>query len=143
MGAIRAFELRDCGTLGFGEVYKQLMSDPELTDADILWHCTKSPDYSLLAEPVIHWQAVLSDLLDSAKINLSVYQALRTQIQQSYYKKLSIDFVKALFAQHAPQISVNEIDQCLLANRTKVLDFKNFLHSQPWMKGCDLHFMTA
>lgn len=76
MGAIRACEMDNLGMTGFGEVYRQFASDPDMSDDEVtLIHQAEEP-FLPLSEPLIHIRYFLKQWISEHKLTDSEAQSI-------------------------------------------------------------------
>jgi len=133
MGAIRACEMDTLGMTGFGEVYRQFASDPDMSDDEVtLIHQTQEPFLSL-SEPLIHIRQFLGRWKTEQIITPAQEQHLLHYLKNMWYGHRTLNCLKEALL--ALPVAEKQIDSALAnfsAYRIKSLDLIDFLKLQPW-----------
>lgn len=133
MGAIRACEMDTLGMKGFGEVYRQFASDPELSDDEVtLIHQAQDP-YLSLSEPLIHIRQFLRQWTSEQIITRAQEQNILSYLKNMWYGHRTLNRLKKILL--TLPINEKQIDNAIAnfsAHRIKTLDLINFLELQPW-----------
>ena len=136
MGAIRAWEMRDCGIHGFGDVYQQLQQQSQLRDDEILWsYCPETP-YQRYNEPMIHLAKALYHLQQQGHLSVEQNQQVTEQLQQSWYKHRTIALLIQLVQQYNPtidQAALTVLSADFSGFQSKQQDFLRFVAEKPWL----------
>ncbi|MHC8369423.1 TfuA-like protein [Pseudomonas sp. MDT1-85] len=135
MGAIRACEMDTLGMTGFGEVYRQFASDPDMSDDEVtLIHQTQEPFLSL-SEPLIHIRQFLRQWTTEQIITPPQEQHLLHYLKNMWYGHRTLNCLKEALL--TLPVAEQQIDSAL-ANfsvyRIKNLDLIDFLKLQPWTR---------
>ncbi|RKS20273.1 TfuA-like protein [Pseudomonas sp. WPR_5_2] len=135
MGAIRACEMDTLGMKGFGEVYRQFASDPELSDDEVtLIHQAQEP-YLSLSEPLIHIRQFLRQWTSEQVITRAQEQHILNLLKNMWYGYRTLNCLKKMLL--ALLIDEKQIDNAIAhfsTYRVKTLDVTNFLIMQPWTR---------
>lgn len=135
MGAIRACEMDTLGMTGFGEVYRQFASDPDMSDDEVtLIHQAQEPFLSL-SEPLIHIRMFLRKLTTDQIITPEQEQDILHYLKNMWYGYRTLNSLKEALL--ALPIMAKKIDIALdnfSAYRIKSLDLTDFLILQPWTR---------
>ncbi|MFZ3183962.1 MAG: TfuA-like protein [Pseudomonas sp.] len=135
MGAIRACEMDNLGMTGFGEVYRQFASDPDMSDDEVtLIHQAEEP-FLPLSEPLIHIRHFLKQWTAEHIITVGDAQPILHHLENMWYGHRTLNCLReALLAKN---IEPEQIDSALSdfsAYRIKSLDLIDFLTLRPWTK---------
>lgn len=135
MGAIRACEMDTLGMTGFGEVYRQFASDPDMSDDEVtLIHQAQEPFLSL-SEPLIHIRKFLRQWTTERIITPAQEQHILHYLKNMWYGHRTLNCLKEALL--ALPVAEKQIDNAL-ANfsgyRIKSLDLIDFLKLQPWTR---------
>ncbi|PPA05324.1 TfuA-related McrA-glycine thioamidation protein [Pseudomonas sp. MWU12-2312b] len=135
MGAIRACEMDTLGMIGFGEVYRQFSSDPELSDDEVtLIHQAQEP-YLSLSEPLIHIRQFLKQWMAEQIITRTQEQYILNHLKNIWYGYRTLNYLKKLLL--TLPVDEKQIDNAIdnfQPHRIKTLDLTNFLKLQPWTR---------
>jgi hypothetical protein len=135
MGAIRACEMDTLGVTGFGEVYRQFASDPDMSDDEVtLIHQAQEP-FLTLSEPLIHIRTFLSAWASEQIITPAQEQHVLHYLKNMWYGNRTLSCLKEALL--ALPVAVEKIDSALVnfsAYRIKSLDLIDFLKLKPWTR---------
>ncbi|WP_277964365.1 TfuA-like protein [Pseudomonas sp. RIT-To-2] len=133
MGAIRACEMDQLGLIGFGQVYQQFSSDPDMTDDEVtLLHQADAP-YLPVSEPLIHIRQLLAEFETQQKITTIQQQQILRDFKSLWFGHRTLYRLSQRLAEIA--VPGNEIDEALKdfgRYRIKSSDLVDFLKQQPW-----------
>jgi hypothetical protein len=135
MGAIRACEMDTLGMTGFGEVYRQFASDPDMSDDEVtLIHQTQEPFLSL-SEPLIHIRQFLGQWTTERIITPAQEQHILHYLKNMWYGHRTLNCLKeALLALPVATKQIDNAPANFSAYRIKSLDLIEFLKLQPWTR---------
>lgn len=68
MGAIRAWEMRDVGMRGFGEVYEEFARHDDFRDDEVALLHAADPPYRAITEPLVHLRRLLTDEVTAGRL---------------------------------------------------------------------------
>ncbi|NVZ20421.1 TfuA-like protein [Pseudomonas costantinii] len=135
MGAIRACEMDTLGMTGFGEVYRQFASDPDMSDDEVtLVHQAQEP-YLSLSEPLIHIRQFLRHWTAERIITPAHEQHTLHYLKNMWYGHRTLSCLKEVLM--TLPVAEKTIDSTLAnfsAYRIKSLDLIDFLKLKPWTK---------
>lgn len=135
MGAIRACEMNTLGMRGFGEVYRQFVTDPDMADDEVtLIHQSEVPFLSI-SEPLIHMRQFLRHWRIQEVITEVQEQHILHVLKNRWYGHRTLESLKEALL--ALPIAAKKIDGVLgefHSYRIKNLDLIDFLKLQPWMR---------
>ena len=135
MGAIRACEMDTLGMTGFGEVYRQFASDPDMSDDEVtLIHQAQEPFLSL-SEPLIHIRQFLRQWSTEEIITPAQEQHILNHLKNMWYGYRTLGCLKEVLL--ALSVAEKQIDGAIekfSTYRIKSLDLTNFLKLQPWTR---------
>lgn len=133
MGAIRACEMDTLGMIGFGEVYRQFASDPDMSDDEVtLIHQVEEPFLSL-SEPLIHIRRFLRHWTAARHITFAQEQQLVGYLKNMWYGHRTLNCLRDALL--ALPIAAKTIDHALAnfaAYRIKSQDLTHFLELKLW-----------
>ncbi|AZE68326.1 hypothetical protein SAMN05216475_0967 [Pseudomonas synxantha] len=135
MGAIRACEMDRLGMTGFGEVYRQFASDPDMSDDEVtLVHQAQAP-YLSLSEPLIHIRQFLKHWTAEQIITPAHAQQTLHYLKNMWYGHRTLSCLKdALMALPVAEPTIDSALANFSAYRIKSLDLIDFLKLKPWTK---------
>jgi len=135
LGAIRAWELRDEGMRGFGEVYATFERMPDLTDDEMcLLHCPEEP-YFPVTEALINVRMALEEHGAACNIDAGAAAHLVTRLGQRWFGERSEALIERILVDEAG-IAPPDCARWLVwlrANRVKNRDLAELLRIQPWL----------
>lgn len=135
MGAIRACEMDILGMKGFGDVYRQFSSDPNMSDDEVtLIHQEQEPFLSI-SEPMVHIRFFLRHWLNERIITVEQEQSLIHKIKNMWYGYRTLKFLREALLELP--VAAEKIDIALKnfsTYRIKSLDLIEFLKLQPWTR---------
>ncbi|HXT16916.1 MAG TPA: TfuA-like protein [Gemmatimonadaceae bacterium] len=135
MGAIRAYELRNLGVRGFGNVYAHFLAADDFQDDEVaLMHAPTAP-YETFSEPLIHIRYCLAEMVRLGEIDSGVARRTAGYLKSQWFAARTLDgFVAALttfggdVAANSARAHVARFDQF----RVKTKDLIAFFAEQPW-----------
>ena len=134
MGAIRACEMDTLGMTGFGEVYRQFASDPDMSDDEVtLIHQAQEPFLSL-SEPLIHIRQFLRQWTTEKIISPAQEHCILNHLKNMWYGYRTLHRLKeALLAFSIAEKQIDSAIENFSTYRIKSLDLTDFLKAQPWI----------
>ena len=100
MGAIRAYELRDYGMKGFGEVYEKFFLEEDFQDDELsLLHEGEAP-YRAITEPLVHYRECIDHMISEKLINESDGLKIICELKVLWFGNRTIQLFKSLFEKY-------------------------------------------
>jgi hypothetical protein len=134
MGAIRAYEMRNLGVLGYGYVYQCFFQTEDFRDDEVALLHEPGPLYRPLTEPLVHIRLFLSELVEKDILTAAEEARLLEVLMSLWYGDRTLRTLqKLLLAELAERA---EIVNALLMDfdrfRVKSHDLANFMRERPW-----------
>jgi hypothetical protein len=134
IGAIRAYEMRDMGVLGYGKVYEYFNECEDFRDDEVaLMHEPQAP-YRALSEPLVHIRLWLRELVRSGCLIKRQERRLLDRLMSLWYGDRTLPDVRSMVVQLIPD-RVAKVDATLASFdrfRVKCHDLNDFLQERPW-----------
>jgi hypothetical protein len=134
LGAIRAYEMRDCGVKGYGRVYQCFYQHEDFRDDEVALIHEPDPPHRFLSEPLIHIRFFLRHLVNVQLLTQSLEERVLVSLKSMWFGDRTLNWLRANLHELAPQ-NAAAIDG-LLRNfqpfRVKYHDLRDFIREQPW-----------
>ncbi len=127
MGAIRAYEMRELGMIGFGKAYHMFFKYDDFTDAELAQLIGPSPHYKALTEPLIHYRYCINELLNEKELTEGEAGSLLKTLSTRFFGDLSLAFFSELLSGYTGKEKANEVVNGFQAYRIKNHDLLNLL----------------
>ena len=109
MGAIRAYEMRNLGMIGFGKVYEYFFKLDDFQDDEMALLHAPVPPYLALSEPLVHFRYCLDILLNEKLISSTQKAAILKILKNMYFGKRTLkQFLNLLSQQGFTQTKIVE-----------------------------------
>jgi len=135
MGAIRACEMDTLGMTGFGEVYRQFASDPDMSDDEVtLIHQPQEP-FLPFSEPLIHIRQFLRKCTTEQIITPEQAQRIVHHLKNMWYGHRTLNCLRDILLSFP--INPRKIDIAMenfSIHRIKSLDLIEFIKLKPWTR---------
>ena len=135
IGAIRAFELRDEGMRGFGDVYERLLTEPDFTDDEMcLLHFPEDPWFPL-TEPLVNLRHALDTQRTALGIDAAAATLALATLAGDWFGDRTPERMRGVLAECG--LATTQIDALLAwtaANRIKSLDLLRLMQARPWRR---------
>jgi hypothetical protein len=135
MGAIRAFEMRDCGMLGFGRVFRKFLSEADFQDDEVALLHSPVPPYPPATEPLVHLRCALEYLVTHGLASQSEAEAIVGILKGQWFGYRTLSALRHVIAEQLGGAREESI-RPVLANfepfRLKTIDLRHFLREAPW-----------
>ena len=133
MGAIRACEMRVLGVRGFGRIYEQFVTDPELPDDVVALLHGPAPDYVSFTEPMLHLEEALRSLVMQQLLAPEASSAISLDLRSRWYGERTLTaFRDRLMQNGVPAIIADALITDFDSVRLKSADLAAFLAAAPW-----------
>lgn len=133
MGAIRAYELRDCGMRGFGRAYEEFFRHEDLTDDEFALIHAPDPIFEPLSEPLIDLRLFIRDAIAQASLTQGEGDRILKALAQVYFadrtRHLVDDMLLSAFGERA-----NGLIGAYAAHKAKARDLRTLLDEAPWKR---------
>jgi hypothetical protein len=134
MGALRAFELRDHGMRGHGDIYARMCRDPWFADDELaLLHEPSSP-YRALSEPLVNLRALLDVAVQRGAVSPEAAEHVQHRLADLWFGDRTTRLVRRLVGDQ-PRCDAAAFE-ALLRDRhawdRKRADLERFLTTRPW-----------
>lgn len=137
MGAIRAFELRAFGMIGYGKVYQWMLAHPEFTDDEVALLHSPEPPYTGISEPMIHLRFALAELAATGFIETAVAVTIQCELQRLFFGYRTLSHLRTLLQDAQCSIAgvpwegwIRGFDRF----RIKQQDVRDFFGDAPWRR---------
>ncbi len=131
MGAIRAWEMRNLGMIGYGRVYSYFTQMADFQDDEMALLHGPEPEYIAFSEPMVHFRYCIHDLLNKHLLSDYAAEAVIAHMKNRYFGKRTMAlFVEILeYVGHPdPESVITSFDQY----RIKQKDLITFLEEEVW-----------
>ncbi len=126
IGAIRAYELRNQGMIGFGRVYQRFLDEEDFQDDEVALLHLPEPMYIEVSEPLVHFRFCIEDLVDRSTISLGTGKKVIGDLKKMYFGDRTMEIFKKLL-QDLVNIPFEKLVPDFDKYRVKKLDLLNFL----------------
>ena len=134
MGAIRAFEMRQLGMMGYGDVYARFISAEingiDFQDDEVALIHEELPPYRAKTEPLVHMRVALENWITNGKLTRTQADKVVTSMKTMWYGDRTLSAFKT--ALHEFDVDLT----CELTNfdrfRVKSIDLQQFFVERPW-----------
>lgn len=128
MGAIRAYEMRHMGVIGYGKVYERFAKDDleDFQDDEVTLLHTPAPECMPLSEPLIHFRVCIDDLVNNKVLTAAQGANIITKLKSLYFGDRTMYLFKNLIKDEA-NLKFEDIVPDFDQYRIKTSDLKNFL----------------
>jgi len=134
-GAIRAYELRHIGMLGFGEVFEGFFAGRILKDDEALFLHSENPPYYPISEPLVNFRESLRQLARQNMVTEEVAAGILGAISSTWFGNRTLELFGTLLGNDGGL--TNAAVASILTNferfRLGVADLQNFLSAKPWI----------
>jgi hypothetical protein len=134
MGAIRAYEMRDFGMKGFGQVFEMFVKEDDFKDDEVALLHAPEPPYQAFSEPLVHIRVALKDLIRRGLIQEEGSSDVIDKLAAVWFGDRTLGLTRELvLAAVSPECSAT-VDQWIndfSRYRVKSHDLKKFLGLLP------------
>ena len=131
MGAIRAYEMRNIGMKGFGEVYESFFHYDDFQDDELcLVHESVAP-YRTVSEPLIHFRFCLRHLIEKKLVTEAHAMVIIDSLKKNWFGDRTMNRFQEVF-HCVTGINFQELAIDFEPFRVKKRDLENFLTLRPW-----------
>jgi hypothetical protein len=123
MGAIRAFEMRNFGMVGLGQIYEMFFQFEDFTDAELAQLLEPEPPFRPITEPLVHYRYLLGTLLHRGDINHNEHLEILEELTNRYYGDLDIRFFKSLLGKYVSVELLSAVHSNFQEFRLKTKDY--------------------
>lgn len=134
IGAIRAFEMRNCGVRGYGKTFAYFAGAYDFTDDEVALLHGEAPEYSRLSEPLIHLRLWLYGCIEQQLLTQRTAETVVETLQCSWYGRRSLIYVKRILQAEAGMEARNieNLFKLLPKYRVKGEDLFTFVRDMVW-----------
>lgn len=132
MGAIRAWEMRNLGMIGYGRVYSYFESMDDFQDDEMALLHGPGPDYFNFSEPMVHFRYCIDQLRESQQIDYQTADAILIKIKNRYFGERSTNLFVDALNDHGI-VNTGAIIDNFEKYRIKSLDLITFLEETVWL----------
>jgi len=133
MGAIRAYELRECGMHGFGEVYRRFFLEDDFRDDEVALLHEPEPPYRAQSEPLVHIRVAVDDLVNQGVLASLAAARVIDAMSRVWFGRRTLPWLRALLQTEVPSPAWPFVEASLAsfgAYRIKSLDLEQFIVSR-------------
>jgi hypothetical protein len=134
LGAIRAYEMRDLGVKGYGQVYQRFHNQEDFRDDEVALIHEPDPPYRSFSEPLIHIRFFLRQLVSLELLSPVLEERILASLMSMWFGYRTLGLVRSNLLELAPQ-NAAAIEN-VLANfqpfRVKYQDLSDFIRERPW-----------
>jgi hypothetical protein len=133
MGAIRAFEMRDFGMRGYGDVYACFSEADDFQDDEVAMLHSPEPPYTLVSEPLVHLRQYLAHLEADRMLPAAAAASVIDSLKRRWFGDRTLPLLGELLAQQGvsmPRIQrdLDHFDRF----RVKTRDLQAFVSARAW-----------
>ena len=127
MGAIRAYEMRDMGMIGFGQVYRMFFKFEDFTDDEVALLHGPAPKYAPLSEPLVNIRCFLDEVVGEKKLTRLQASAIVEELRVLYYGYRTVEAFYHLLLRFVSQNDASAMITRFSEHRVKARDFIKLL----------------
>lgn len=135
MGAIRAYEMRTLGMVGFGKVYEQFEIHDDFRDDEVaLIHGAEDP-YMPITEPLVHIREFIRQMVDKSYLEHKQGNETIDRLANMWYGFRTLPLLRGMVID-TWQGSHERLDEYLKEFsrfRIKTKDLAEFIETKPWL----------
>jgi hypothetical protein len=135
MGAIRAFEMRECGMRGFGRIYQHFLAPGDFTDDEVaLLHAPEAP-YTAFSEPLVHIRHCLLEMERNKVLSANAARHVIRKMEKRWFAERTLDeFIHLVRNSSGPtaESAATEHAHRFDSFRVKTTDLVTFFQLAPW-----------
>ena len=134
MGAIRAYEMRAFGMLGYGQVYEEFFRHYDYTDDEVALLHEENPPYRPFSEPLINIRLFLRRLVAEHTISCVHADEIVLRLQRLYFgDRTRAEFANLLTSiAKFPEARVASLLRDYESSMAKTRDLTDLLASRSW-----------
>jgi hypothetical protein len=136
IGAIRAFEMRNCGVRGYGKTFAYFAGAHDFTDDEVALLHGEAPEYVSISEPLLHLRLWLYGGVEQRLLSEQAANTLVETLQRSWYGKRSLSYVKHLLKTQFGMEgqTIEKLYKLLPSCRVKGEDLFTFVRDTVWQE---------
>ena len=135
MGAIRAYEMRNLGMRGFGQVYARFLEEEDFQDDEVtLLHEPDAP-YRPLSEPLIHCRMALQALQTKGLLSSEQQETITDHLKSRWYGERTLPLLAEQVRHYLAPSQEGLLQETLThfdLYRVKTHDLQTFLQQKRW-----------
>lgn len=135
MGAIRAYEMRSLGMLGFGRVFEHFLGDEDYQDDEVALLHSPEPPYIPVTEPLVHVRHWLAAFEAKHRVERQLIQRVVDALKVRWYGERTLETLVSeidLCGSAAVSSAAREFLACFDLYRVKTLDVSAFFEARVW-----------
>lgn len=135
MGAIRAYEMRTLGMVGFGKVYEQFELQDDFRDDEVaLIHGAEDP-YMPITEPLVHIREFIQQMVDEGHLEHKQGNNTINHLASMWYGFRSLSLLREMVIDtwQGPREQLEEYLKEFSRFRIKTKDLAKFIETKPWL----------
>lgn len=131
MGAIRAYEMRNHGMVGYGQVYQYFLEDEDFQDDEVALLHEPDPPYRTVSEPLVHFRACIADLIDRRILPAAQGRRIIAQLKDHYFGERTYQLFSDLLHTTA-SLDADQVIPDFEPYRLKKRDVEDFFLERAW-----------
>lgn len=127
IGAIRAYEMREMGMKGFGEVYQMFLKFEEFDDDEVTQLHGPSPDYEPISEPLVNIRVFLDELVSEGELTLIQSRTIVGDLKKLYFGDRTITTFGRILSRVLGETAAVKMISKFPQRRIKTQDFLHLM----------------
>jgi hypothetical protein len=135
MGAIRAYEMRELGMRGVGEVYQYFLREDDFRDDEVALIHEAAPSYRPRSEPLVHIRVAIKEFIERKVLTIADADDIIAQLSSVWFGERTLTKLKHLLREKIGDAHLDMITDCVTnfqRYRIKTKDLQEFLASRCW-----------
>jgi hypothetical protein len=135
-GALRAYELRHFGMVGYGRVYERLCRQPDLGDGEVLGLGSTKAPYEPISEALINFEEALRDFTSRGITERPVAEDILAELSRTWFGGRTLPLFESLLSERAglAPFDIAKLIAEFEPFRLGRLDFGQFLSDPGWRR---------
>lgn len=137
LGAIRAYEMRDFGMLGYGAVYEMFCNSEDFRDDEVALLHASDPPYRPISEPLVHLRAALQYLQMHGIVTPQLARDAEVWLMSIWYGDRTLPALVRFLTTASTSEQAAHVAECLAdfdRFRVKGQDLARFVREAPWRR---------
>lgn len=134
LGAIRAYEMRDLGVKGYGQVYQCFYDQEDFRDDEVALIHEPDPPYRSFTEPLIHIRFFLRHLVSLGLLPPTLEECILKSLMSMWFGYRTLELLRSNLFELAPQnaAAIENFLKNFQPFRVKYHDLSDFIRERPW-----------
>lgn len=129
MGAIRAYEMRFLGMVGYGKVYEYFFKMDDFQDDEMALFHLPAPHFHAITEPMVHFRYCVDCLIEENLINKEVGANLISSLKSYYYGDRTLSLFFELLGSKT-SLNIEQVKNNFQQYRIKSKDLELYLDAE-------------